>query len=119
MLSGREDKADELWKFAMESRSYVEEQLSDISEDERVRVFIANENNQTYGDDKYVGCMLLRAGGVNVAAEDISGYKEYSIEQLYNWDPEIIIVQDRYPQVYEEITTDEKYKELSAVKMEK
>lgn len=53
------------------------------------------------------------------AAEDISGYKEYSIEQLYNWDPEIIIVQDRYPQVYEEITTDEKYKELSAVKMEK
>ena len=116
MLSGREDKADELWKFAMESRSYVEEQLSDISEDERVRVFIANENNQTYGDDKYVGCMLLRAGGVNVAAEDISGYKEYSIEQLYNWDPEIIIVQDRYPQVYEEITTDEKYKELSAVK---
>ena len=25
MLSGREDKADELWKFAMESRSYVEE----------------------------------------------------------------------------------------------
>ena len=44
MLSGREDKADELWNFAMESRSYVEEQLSDISEDERVRVFIANEN---------------------------------------------------------------------------
>lgn len=116
MLSGKEEKAQELWNFAMESRDYVEEQLSDVADSERVKVFIANENNQTYGDDKYVGCMLLRAGGINVAAEDISGYKEYSLEQLYNWDPEIIIVQDRYPEVYEQITTDEKYKELTAVK---
>lgn len=116
MLSGREEKAEQLWNFAMDSRAYVEEKLSDISDSDRVRVFIANENNQTYGDDKYVGCMLLRAGGINVAAEDISGYKEYSLEQLYNWDPEIIIVQDRYPQVYEQITTDERYQELSAVK---
>lgn len=115
-LSGHEEKAQKLWDFAMESRSYVESQLDDVSDENRARVFIANEQNQTYGNDKYVGCMLLRAGGINVASEEIDGYKEYNMEQLYRWNPEIIIVQDRYPQVYEEITTDEKYKELDAVK---
>ena len=79
-------------------------------------MFIANEGSQTYGNDKYVGCMLLRAGGINVAAADIQGYKEYTLEQLANWDPDVIIVQDRYPEVYEEVTTQPEYAELKAVK---
>jgi len=116
MISGREEKAAELWAFCEESRAYVEEQVGEIADDERVRAFIANESSQTYGNDKYVGCMLLRAGAVNVAAEDIQGYKEYSMEQLYNWDPDVIIVQDRYPEVYEEVTTGEQFAELTAVK---
>ena len=63
-----------------------------------------------------MGCQLLRAGAVNVAAQDIQGYKPYTFEMLAAWDPEVIIVQDRYPDVYQTITTDAKYGELSAVK---
>ncbi len=60
--------------------------------------------------------MLLRAGGVNVAAEDIQGYQTYTFEQLANWDPDAIIVQDRYQEVYETVTTDPQYAALDAVK---
>ena len=68
-----------------------------------------------YGNDKYVGCMLLRAGGVNPAAKDIQGNGEYNVESLAKWNPEVIISQDRYPEIYKELTTDPAYAQLRAV----
>lgn len=115
-LTGTEDAADAIWDFCLESRALVDEAVGEIPDDERVRVFIANEGSQTYGNDKYVGCQLLRAGAVNVAAEDIQGYQTYTFEQLAVWDPDVIIVQDRYQDVYDQITTDPQYAELRAVK---
>lgn len=116
LLTGTEDRAKKLWDFCMESRAMVEKAVGNINDADRVRVFIANENNQTYGNDKYVGCQLLRAGAVNVAAADIQGYKPYNMEQLAKWNPDVIIVQDRYPEVYKQVTTDPQYAELKAVK---
>lgn len=115
-LTGTEDKAEKIWDFCMESRAMVEEAVGDIPDGERVRVFVANEGEQTYGNDKYVGCQLLRAGAVNVAAGEIQGYKPYTFEKLAQWNPDVIIVQDRYMSVYEQITTDARYQELDAVK---
>lgn len=115
-LTGKEDKAKELWQFCLESRKIVDKSLEGVSDKDKKRVFIANENNQTYGNDKYVGCMLERAGGVNVAAKDIQGYKPYTFEQLANWNPDVIIVQDRYKEVYDGIKKDSRYKSLKAVK---
>lgn len=115
-LTGVEDRANEIWDFCLESRAIVDEAVGEIADEDRVRVFIANEGSQTYGNDKYVGCMLLRAGGVNVAADDIQGYQTYTFEQLANWDPDVIIVQDRYQEVYDEIMTDPAWAEFRAVK---
>lgn len=115
-LTGSLDRAEEIWDFCLESRQIVDDAVGDIPDEDRVRVFIANEGNQTYGNDKYVGCQLLRAGAVNVAAQDIQGYKEYTFEQVANWDPDVIIVQDRYQEVYDEITTDPAWAEFRAVK---
>ncbi|MDO5696274.1 MAG: ABC transporter substrate-binding protein, partial [Eubacteriales bacterium] len=115
-LTGAEERAEKLWAFCKESRKMVEDKVNDVADADRVRVFVANENDQTYGDDKYVGCQLLRAGAVNVAAEEIKGYKPYNMEQLAKWNPDVIIVQDRYPEVYEKVTTDPQYAELKAVR---
>ena len=114
-LTGTDKKADELWSFCEDSRDMVDQAVGQISDADRTTVFIANENSQTYGNDKYVGCMLLRAGGVNVAAKDIQGYTTYTFEQLANWNADVIIVQDRYKEVYDQITTDSQYSSLSAV----
>ena len=114
-LTGMDKKADKLWQFCEESREMVDKAVGEFNDEERTTVFIANENSQTYGNDKYVGCMLLRAGGINVAANDIQGYTTYTFEQLANWDPDVIIVQDRYKEVYDEIMSDARYEALSAV----
>lgn len=115
-LTGADQKAGDIWKMCLESRAIVDAAIGQMDDADRIRVFVANTKDQTYGNDKYVGCQLLRAGAVNVAAADIQGYKPYTFEMLATWDPEVIIVQDRYQDVYDTITTDAKYQELSAVK---
>ena len=64
-----------------------------------------SSKHMVYGNDKYVGCMLLRAGAVNPAAKDIQGNGEYNVESLAKWNPDVIISQDRYPEVYKDLTT--------------
>ena len=115
-LTGSLDKANEIWDFCCASRETVDEAVGDIADDERVRAFVPMRDDKTYGNDKYVGCQLLRAGAVNVAAADIQGNGTYTVEQLANWDPDVIIIQDRYMDLYESFTTDAKYAELRAVK---
>lgn len=114
-LTGTQEKANELWDFAMDSRKYVEENLKEVKNEDRVRVFIANEKNMTYGSDKYVGTQMERAGAVNVAAKDIQGYKEVNFEKVAEWNPDVIIVQDRYKDVYDEILSDKKWANIKAV----
>lgn len=115
-LTGRSDQAEELWAFCEESREMVEEAVGEIADEDRITAVAVFNNNSVYGNDKYVGCMLLRAGGVNAAAADIQGNGEYSAENLAAWDPDYIITQDRYPDVYEMLTTDPAYAEIRAVK---
>ena len=114
-LTGRDEKAERIWDFCLESRALVEEAVGEMAEADRVRVFVTQPGDQTYGNDKYVGCQLLRAGAINVAAAEIQGNGAYTFEKLAEWNPDFIIVQDRYIEIYEQFTSDDKYKILKAV----
>lgn len=118
-LTDSAERAKKLWDFCMESREIVNAKVDDIAEEDRVKVFVAMPENKTYGNDKYVGTQLLRAGAVNVAAADIQGNGPYNAEQLANWNPDYIIVQDRYMDLYDMFTKDPEYAELKAVKENK
>ncbi|MDK8099405.1 MAG: ABC transporter substrate-binding protein [Winkia neuii] len=113
-LTGKQERANKLWEFTTQSRKYVESKVGKVTAPKTV--LVANEGGQTYGNDKYVGAQLVRAGAVNVAAKDIQGYKQYNFEQALAWDPDYVVVQDRYPEVYEQVTTDPKWQKMRAVK---
>ena len=115
-ITDKEDRANKLWDLTIADRKYVENALKDIPKDKRVRVLVVNPNNKTYGSDKYVGCQLERAGAVNVAAKDIKGYKQVNFEKIVQWNPDVIIVQDRYKGVYDNILKDPKWADIEAVK---
>lgn len=114
-LTETQERAQKLWDFCMQSRDIIESKIGDISDENKVKVFVAMPENQTYGNDKYIGTQLFRAGAINVAA-DIQGIDQYSVEQLSNWNPDYIIVHDKYMELYDMITKDPKYAELKAVK---
>ena len=115
-LAGKEEVAEEIWNFCLDSRSIVDAAVGDISDDDRVKVAVL-ANGIAYGNDKYVGCQLLRSGAVNAAAlAGVQGNTDYNAELVATWNPEAIITQDRYPDDYKTITTDPQYAELQAVK---
>ena len=68
---------------------------------------MANPDLNTYGSGKYTGLMLEHAGAYNVAAATIKGFKQVSLENVLEWNPAVILVQDRYPDVVPQILNDQ------------
>jgi iron complex transport system substrate-binding protein len=114
-LTGSSERADKLWKMAMDNRKLVEATLKKVPEDKRIKVYVANEQNYTYGTGKYVGIQMERAGAKNVA-ETLNGYVQVNVEQVAKWNPEVIFVQERYKEVLEQIKNSPQWAGIDAVK---
>lgn len=101
-----------------ESQALLKERLSDLADEEKVQAYMDNPNMMTYGTGKYVGVAMNRAGLHNVA-EMIKGYAEVTLEQVCEWNPEVIFVQDRYIDDLDIIKSDPGWAEVDAVKNNK
>jgi iron complex transport system substrate-binding protein len=114
-IVGAEDNGKKLWDYVIANRGIVSEHLAKVPEDKRIKVYMANENMNTYGTGKYVGVAMEKAGAKNVA-ETIKGYRQVSVEQVIKWNPEVIFVQSRYAEVLDEIKSDPRWASIDAVK---
>ena len=81
-----------------------------------MRTYMANPDLNTYGSGKYTGLMLEHAGAYNVAAATVKGFKQVSMENVLEWNPAVILVQDRYPKVVSQIKEDAAWANIDAVK---
>ncbi|WP_369937223.1 ABC transporter substrate-binding protein [Mangrovibacter phragmitis] len=115
-IVNHQEDARALNEAAFAYRKEVASRLKDIPASEKVRAYMANPDLTTYGSGKYTGLMMSRAGAVNVAASTVKGYKQVSMEQVINWDPQVIFVQARYPQVVSDITHSPQWQVIDAVK---
>lgn len=112
---GKAEAGEDLIAAATESRALVAERLADVAESDRVRAYMANPDLTTYGTGKYTGLMMAYAGAKNVAADSIQGYKQVTMEEILGWNPQVIFVQDRYPQVVDEIKAGAAWQPIDAV----
>ncbi len=112
---GKRERAEALVSFIEEKRALVAEHLAAVSEEDRVRCYMANPELHTYGTGKYTGVIMDRAGGRNVAAE-IKGYQQVNMEQILLWDPEVVFVQARYENLLGEIANSSSWQQTSAVR---
>ena len=115
-IVNKSDNANALIAATFDQRQQVSQRLQDIPKEQRVRAYMANPDLTTYGSGKYTGLMMEHAGALNVAASSVKGYKQVALEQVIAWDPEVIFIQDRYPQVVDEIKQDARWQVISAVK---
>ncbi|MCX8727740.1 ABC transporter substrate-binding protein [Gilliamella sp. B2838] len=113
------NEAEDLINYSFEHRKIVTDRLQRIAPEKRIRVYMANPDLTTYGSGKYTGLMMEHAGAINVAAATIQGFKQVSIENVIQWNPQVIFVQDRYPQVVQTILSDDLWKNIDAVKQNK
>ena len=112
----KQANGEALIKAIFANQGLIKARLADLKPEQRVRVYLANPDLHTYGSGKYTGVMMQRAGAVNVAAATLKGYKAVSMEQVLNWNPQVIFVQNRFPSVYTEINDSDSWKWLKAVK---
>lgn len=115
----KKTQGDELVKAAFAHRQLLADHLKDIPADKRVRTYMANPDLNTYGSGKYTGLMMEHAGAYNVAAATIKGFKQVSLENVLEWNPAVILVQDRYPDVVPQILNDQSWANIQAVKDKK
>ncbi|NLM46570.1 MAG: cobalamin-binding protein [Firmicutes bacterium] len=96
-------------------RAELEAKAAAIPEAERPRVFVLldPESLWTVGDGEYLSEMIAAAGGVNVAAEQGSGYFQLSEEVLLTIDPDVFIC--TYP-MRDQVMAKAGWQSLSAVK---
>ena len=112
----REKEANALIDYTFSARAKSNAPVAAIPPSEKVRVYMANPDLNTYGSGKYTGLMMQHAGAMNVAAATVKGARQVSLEQVLQWNPQVIFVQDRYPDVVKQITTDPQWQGIDAVK---
>lgn len=112
---GQEARAEALLAAAFAGRRLVEERIAGIPAAERVRLYMANPQLNTYGSGKYTGVIMDRSGGSNVARE-VRGAVRVSMEDVLRWDPQVIFVQDRYAPVADEIRAGAAWHPIAAVR---
>jgi iron complex transport system substrate-binding protein len=115
-VMNRQARAEELIAYAFDKRKLVDDRLKDIPPARRVKTYMANPDLGTYGSGKYTGLMMIHAGAMNVAAATIEGAKQVSMEQVLAWNPDVIFVQERYPDVVKQITQGAAWRGINAVK---
>jgi len=115
-VMNRQKQAQALIDYTFSQRQLTGERLKNIAPAQRIRTYMANPDLTTYGSGKYTGLMMARAGAMNVAAATVKGYKQVSLEQVIAWDPQVIFVQDRYPEVVGQINHDPNWQSIDAVK---
>ncbi|MBI9111131.1 ABC transporter substrate-binding protein [Maridesulfovibrio ferrireducens] len=115
-LFGKEKRAEKLISVIDSNQKILKKHLGKIAEDKRVRCYMAHSNLGTYGRGKYTSVIMERAGGVNVAAKDLVGFKKVTMEDILRWNPEVVFIQWRHRKIAKDLISDPIWKEVSAVK---
>jgi len=105
-IFGDEVKADEITGFGREVESMVLERISTIPEEDRPRALIlmrySEHEMQTTGNRHFGDYWLRTSGAINVAGGiDMGGYN-ISMEQVLEWNPEMIFITNFSPVLVED-----------------
>lgn len=117
-LLNKEKEAEKLVAFWNERLKLIEDHVSEIPQDERKRVYyVLGDLLHTNGGSFWGHYLITTAGGINVA-EEIGKARDISIEQLLEWDPEVMILssnEGRFIPV-EEVKNNPQMADVKAVK---
>lgn len=115
-ICNKQERAARLMQVVDANQAVLKSHLGDIPEAKRVKCYMARNNLHTYGAGKYTSVIMERAGGVNVVAKEVTGFKEVTMEDVLRWNPEVVFIQWRHRSAAEELRNDPAWRQVSAVK---
>lgn len=91
----------------------------DMEVNEKKKVYFANSDLfDTVGAEMLQTSMIELAGGINPAKQVKSGFIKTSIEELLNWNPDVIVLSQYYNGTINDLLNRPELKELKAIKEE-
>ena len=95
-IFGDVGKANEITDFGRSTEAMVLERIATLDEDDKPRALILVRYDehmiQTMGTNQFGQYWLDTAGAINVAGDIEDGFFEVNMEQVLEWDPEIIFI---------------------------
>ncbi len=118
---GEEERCEKMAQYCEATLKDVEEKVASIEEDKRVTLYYAEKPNglATEPEMSSHAAVFRYAGAKNVAAVELtpgSGMTPVSLEQVIAWNPEVIFMGSGGNSPYKEITTNENWANIKAVK---
>ena len=119
------DNSDEMAKlaeFCSDTIDSVTESLSKISEEEKISVYLAMgaEGLNTNANGSFHAEVLDMVGANNIATVEVTnggGGSQVTLEQIAVWNPQVILTDTN--NVYDIVTSDERWADISAVQNNK
>jgi len=115
-ITGKEKEAAEFISYYNEKVADLQKNVADFTDVNKKRVYFGQrEPLSTLGDDWYEAKALSFAGGQNVAEGVSGGDTKITLDQLYTWNPDDIILLSYNSKNVTDILTDSAWKSLPAV----
>lgn len=102
-----EEKAANIIAFNQQEYDEIQRRLSAVKEADKKRILVLNSYDATKmgtsGGEQFPDYWARGSGGINAAAGAFTGNKQITMEQVYEWDPDIIYLADFSPYEAEEL----------------
>lgn len=102
-----EDKAAGIAEYGREVYDMIQERVATVDESERPRVMFLYKYNdgviQTSGNSHFGQYWAEATGAINVAEEQDASGLEINMEQVYEWDPDMIYITNFVPYLPEDL----------------
>lgn len=121
-VTGTSDRPDEIISEGQKNQEMINEQIQDVPEEEKPRVLFLQYHSDgeisIAGSGMHGNRWLNSTGGIDVA-EEIDGIKQVNMEQIYEWNPDIIYItnftETQPEDLYENIFEGQDWSEVKAV----
>lgn len=110
---GEEDKAAGITEYGRNIYNMIQERLANVEESEKPRVlFLYNYKDgviRTSGNSHFGQYWADASGAINVAGDQDASSLEINMEQIYEWDPDMIYITNFVPYLAEDLYNNEGY----------
>ena len=95
-ITGTIDRPEEIIAEGKSNQKMIDDTLSDVGEEEKPRIMVLQYHSDgeisVAGKNMHGNRWIHATGGIDVAEDDINGIKAVNMEQIYEWNPDIIYI---------------------------
>lgn len=114
-ILGEEEKCEKLGNYAEEVVNMAKENSEKIAEEDKLSVFMADMESglSTNSQGSIHAEVIDLVGGVNVVESDFDSKNDASMEELLNWDPDVVLFAPS--SIYSTVKENEQWQSVRAI----